>query len=400
MRHLIVITGLALCAAACIREPLFPGTPRSSHEPNTGNHRLDTSATDTPPPGEHVYLTAVRFPDGYAWDLDTCAVEGEVWIDLYRDGGLVRSIPAGASIHPDMHRYTGGHLYADYSTATETVLTRDGTELFRFEGREALRGFLVREDGVHTLGQDRDGDGFTYRIDGRTVFRSETGAILGSPDTPGTHGGALTEYGEDVYYVCCLPSERGKEYAVMRNEERYRTFPVADGTRNILFADGKVSRVRSKTRSYVVEVDGKETRLGLNAGETCLWCRMLPWEDDVLALVCASGRDGKRFLLQTAGGKTFNSVPGETISDLLSDGKRMGWTVTDAKGDLLRVRWFDGAVTESVGGTLVSGRCALARDGLLFLALTGRDGTPNRLQEDDTHIDIPFNGYFTSVTVE
>ena len=127
---------LALLTAACIREPLFPGTPRSSHEP--GGRRTDSIATDAPLAGEHVYLTAVRFPDGYAWDLDTCAVEGEVWIDLYRDGEKVRSISAGASVHPDMHRYLGGHLYTDWSTDTETVVAREGAELFRFEGREAI----------------------------------------------------------------------------------------------------------------------------------------------------------------------------------------------------------------------------------------------------------------------
>ena len=184
MRNTIGIIGLTLLAAACIREPLFPGTPRSSREPG-GGRRKDTTATDKPLSGEHVYLTAVRFPDGYAWDLDTCAVDGEVWIDLYRDGERVRSLPAGPSVHPDMHRYTGGHLYTDWSTDTETVVFRDGAELFRFEGREALRGFLVREDGVHTLGQDRDGSGFTYRIDGRIQYRSETGAVLGGPGRSG-----------------------------------------------------------------------------------------------------------------------------------------------------------------------------------------------------------------------
>ena len=161
MRSKIGIIGLALLAAACTRDPLFFGSPRSTHEPLSGHDRSHSSGDDGLTPGEHVYLTAVRFPDGYAWDLDTCAVEGEVWIDLYRDGEKVRSIPAGASVHPDMHRYLGGHLYTDWSTDTETFVAREGTELFRFEGREALRGFLVREDGVHTLGQDRDGNGFT-----------------------------------------------------------------------------------------------------------------------------------------------------------------------------------------------------------------------------------------------
>ena len=393
-----VFAGFALLAAACIREPLFPGTPRSSHEPGNRRQRADTSATATP--GEHVYLTAVRFPDGYAWDLDTCAVDGEVWIDLYRDGERVLSIPAGESVHPDMHRYAGGHLYSDYSTATETVISRDGTELFRFEGREALRGFLVREDGVHTLGQDRDGEGFTYRIDGRTVYRSETGEVLGSVDGGGAPGGALTESGEDVFYTCCLPSERGREYHVMRNSERFRTFPVGDGTRGVLVVDGIVSRVQSKARSTVLEVDGKTFPLGLNGGESCLWCRMAVWEDDVLTLICAQGVNGKRYFLQSAGGKKFTPPSVETVSDLLCDGKRMGWTVTDGKGGLLRVRWSDGSVTEGTGGYLACGRCALVRNGRLFLALTGRDGAPNRFQEDDAHVDIPFNGYFTGITVE
>ena len=399
MRKLIGTLGLALLAAACIRDPLFPGTSRNSHEPSAGR-RTDSTGTDTRPPEEHVWLTAVRFPDGFAWDLDTCAVDGEVWIDLYRDGEMVRSQPAGASVHPDMHRYTGGHLYTDWSTDTETVLSRDGAELFRFEGREAIRGFLVREDGVHTLGQDRDGSGFTYRIDGRTLYRSETGAVLGGSDAPGAAGGALTEYGEDVFYVCCLPSERGKEYHVMRNAERYQSFPTSEWTLDVLFSGGKVSRVLSKPRSLVLEVDGKETRLPLNGREVCLWSRLAAWEEDVVALVCAQAAGAKRFFLQTAGGKTFTPFSGETVSDVLSDGERMGWTVTDGRGDLLRVRWSDGGVTEGTGGFLVSGRCALLRGGRLFLALTGRDGAPNRLQEDGVHTDFPFNGYFTSVTVE
>ena len=232
------------------------------------------------------------------------------------------------------------------------------------------------------------------------MYRSETGAVLGGPDTPGAAGGAFSEYGEDVFYVCCLPSERGKEYHVMRNAERYQSFPISDGTRAVLVAGGKVSRVRSKPRSLVLEVDGKETRLSLAGGETDLWSQLAAWEDDVVALVCAQGSKGKRFFLQSAGGKTFSPMSGETVSEVLSDGQRMGWTVTDGRGDLLRVRWSTGEVTEATGGFLVSGRCALLRNGHLFLALTGRAGAPNRFQEDDVHTDFPFNGYFTSVTVE
>ena len=85
---------------------------------------------------------------------------------------------------------------------------------------------------------------------------------------------------------------------------------------------------------------------------------------------------------------------------MLVEGKRVGWTVTGERGDLLRVRWSDGTATEAAGGYLISGRCALLQNGHLLLALTGRDGTPNRFQQDKEKTDIPFNGYFTSVTVE
>ena len=375
MRLPILLPLAVLLLTACVREPLLPGTPRFIHEPAAGGRKAGgdpQASTPEAEPGGHVWLTAVRFPEGYAWDLDTCAVDGEVWIDLYRDGERIRSLPAGVSVHPDMHRYTGGHLYTDWSTDSETIVSRDGAELFRFEGREAVRGFLVREDGVHTLGQDRDGSGFTYRIDGRIQYRSETGAVLGGPDAPGAPGGALTEYGEDVFYVCRLSSERGNEYHVMRNAERYQSFPTSEWTLDVLVSGGTVSRVLSKPRSLVLEVDGKETRLSLNGRESCLWSRLA----------------------------AFTPFSGETVSDILSDGERMGWTVTDGRGDLLRIRWSDGGVTEGTGGFLVSGRCALLRGGHLFLALTGRDGAPNRFQEDGVHTDILFNGYFTSVTVE
>ena len=351
MRSIIGLIGLTLFAAACTRDPLFSGSPRSTHEPPTGRHRTDSSAgEDIVPPGEHIYLTAVRFPDGYAWQEDTCAVDGPVWIDLYRDGALVRSVPAGGSVHPDMHRFMDGHLYTDCSIGTETVVCRDGVELFRFEGREALRGFLVREDGVHTLGQDRDGDGFTYRV------------MLGG--------------------------------------ELLHSLQEVSGIRAFGFLNGKPCRVQSTGRRCLLYVDDKSSDLAVRTGESILWCRMTAWEDDILVLFCVSGTAGRRCFLQASDGKTFQGDKEETVEEMLVEGKRVGWTVTGERGDLLRVRWSDGTATEAAGGYLISGRCALLQNGHLLLALTGRDGTPNRFQQDKEKTDIPFNGYFTSVTVE
>ena len=398
MRHPFALLAFAFLATACIREPLLPGSPRSTHEPNTTHRAPADSLADTPP-GEHVYLTAVRYPDGFDWELDTCAVDGKVWIDLFRDGERIRSVQARASVHADMHRFIGGHLYADASTESETVVWRDGIELFRFPGRESFRGFLVREDGVHTLGQDRDGSGFTYRVDGRVVFRSETGTVLGSLD--GSGPGALTEDGEAVLYACRLPSERGFEYRAMRDAEVLRTVPADESVRAFGIVDGRVCRVSSTGRKLSLEVDGTSTLLALRGGEALLWCRLLAWKDGILALCCVTGAEGRRFFLQSTDGRTFQPAAGETVSDCLAEGDRMGWLVTGSDGSFLRFRWSDGGtMPPSAPATLVSGRCALLRDGHLLLALTGRGGTPNRFQLDSESTDIPFNGYFTSVTVE
>ena len=401
MRRILGLIGLALLAAACNRDPLFFGSPRSTHETLSGHDRSNSSGDGSVvPPGEHVYLTAVRFPDGYAWQEDTCAVDGPVWIDLYRDGVLVRSVPAGGSVHPDMHRFMGGHLYSDCSIGTETVVFRDGEELFRFEGRESLRGFLVREDGVHTLGQDRDGDGFTYRVDGRTVFRSETGAVLGSPDEPGAPGGALAEYADNVCYVCRLPSERGPQYRVMLGGEVLHTLQDGNGVRAYGFLNGRQCRIQLAIRRTLLYVDDSNYSLNIRAGDGLLWCRMAAWENEILVLLCTTNTTGRRYILQATDGKTFQGNDGETVGEILTEENRAGWTVTGDRGDLLRVRWSDGTATEAAGGYLVSGRCALLRNGHLLLALTGRNGAPNRFQKDSETTDIPFNGYFTSVTVE
>ena len=396
MRKLAFLLAAALLAA-CTRDILFPGPPRYAIE--TPRPPGDSSGSASAlPPGEHVWLTAVRFPDGFAWEADTCAVEGTVWLDLWCDGKVVSSVPAGESVHPDMHRFTEGHLYADYSTPSETVVLRDGRELFRFAGRETLTGFLVRDGNVHTLGQDRDGQGFTYRIDGKEVYRSETGTVVGDADR-----GTLTGSGDAVYYCVNIPTEGKQEFRVMRNGDPWRT--ISDEgygyTYDLCFADGRVYRIRSHPRRLVLETDGDEKALPLKGGEAALWGRLIPREGDALALVRAYGPAGRRFFLFSARDGELPLGTGTSVSEVLSGDGRTGWIVTGEDGDPARFRWNGGGEIAIGPGTyLASGRCALLKDGHLFLALTGRGGAPNRFQRDDEGAELPFNGYFTSVTVE
>lgn len=393
---------LCFILSSCIRDTLFPGTPRFSHENGRPGHGTDS--TDIIPPGPHVYLTAVRFPDGFAWEEDTCAVDGPVWIDLYRDGRLVRSIPAGSSIHADMHRFRNGRLYTDFSSGEETVVCQDGLELFRFPGREALRGFLVREDGVHTLGQDRDGNGFTYRIDGRAVFRSEAGLVCGDPCTPGRPGGALTEEDEWVFYAYGVGVDGATEYYILRNGELYKTLPKGSGgtVRDIQVIHGNVYRIRNQTRVTVLESDERTSTLPVQGRDMLVRGRIVPLEKDVLVLGAVASPDGtRRCFLFSEKGNAYPTDGKTEITELVADGGVAAWMTVNAAGQPLRLERSDGNGKSLPGNVrLISGHCMLLREGHAYLALTGRNGKANRLWVDGEETEIPFNGYFTSVTVE
>lgn len=394
MRKLAFLSALLL--AACTPDKLFPGTPRFQHERGSGRTTADSTLTIAP--GEHVWATAVRFPDDYDWELDTCAVEGTVWIDLYCDGTLYKSLPAGASIHPDMHRYAGGHLYTDYSTDTETVVLRDGTECFRFSGREAFRGFLLREDGIHTLGQDRDGDGLTYRIDGREAFRSPTGSVVGDPSR---RCGALMEDGDRLYYCFSQGPVGNKSFQVMREAEQFQSLNTAGVVYDVRMAGGKAYWVQRQRVSLVLMAEGIAAPLHLDSGDNPRSCRIVSGPEGVLVGVNAvQGSVGHSFV-QTSGGEVYAVDTGCSLVDILCDGAVAGWLVAGPDGSPARFVRSDGsALSLPPGGFLAARDCALLRDGHLYLALSGHRGKSGWLVLDDEVVEIIFNGYFTSVTVE
>ena len=128
------------------------------------------------------YVTGIEYPAGYDWmpDLGNNA-EGAV-LFLMREESRILEIPVGydncVSADADMHRCIDGHLYTDFSTDQETVIKKDGAEMFRFFGREMIIGMLERDDGLYTLGQPRSGTGWAYRRNGEIILYKGAGQIL------------------------------------------------------------------------------------------------------------------------------------------------------------------------------------------------------------------------------
>lgn len=125
------------------------------------------------------YVTAMDYKDGYDWrkDLDRGVVKCSLVV--FADGRPVMKIAVAdryeTSSDPDMHRVVNGHLYTDFSTLDETVVKKDGKDIFRYPGREQIVGFCVQDEGVYTLGVSRSGNGFSCRLNGEVLLERDSG---------------------------------------------------------------------------------------------------------------------------------------------------------------------------------------------------------------------------------
>lgn len=189
MRGRILIPILLLVSGCSLTDPAFlPGTSRNDilYGPR--------EETREEPDEGHLWVSGVEYPEGYDWKRDTARGVVACRLVLFRDGDRALELPVRGGISPDgdMHRIATGHLYTDICTEAETVLLCDGKELFRYNGRETLRGFFVGSGGeIHTLGQNRGRTGFTYRIDGKIIHEEPTGILFGEPGSGVLRSGAF-----------------------------------------------------------------------------------------------------------------------------------------------------------------------------------------------------------------
>ena len=132
--------------------------------------------TGTIPKDTLLYVSGIAFPQGYNWQRDTAFGTSGGRLQLFRNGTLILdeevSYTNCVSEDPDMHRIIDGHLVTDYSTDSETVIKIDGKEELRYRGREMIAGILIRDDGIWTLGESRDGNGLKLRKNGEEIYVS------------------------------------------------------------------------------------------------------------------------------------------------------------------------------------------------------------------------------------
>lgn len=234
---IITVTAYVLLLAGCISKESGTGIShleafRDRYQDNRregGGGALTVMPKDT-----SIFVAAVEFPEGYDWRRDSSygAVSGS--LALYRNGERTLSIPAGpgckASLDPDLHHLVDGHLYTESCTAGETVISKDGEELFSYPGREFLCGLLVEGADVFTLGQSRSGNGFSLRRNGEEIISRSEGAVASHmSDNPEYPGGALYRDCGHLYFSYWKPLAKGSALRVW--------YIVADGEETSVDAD-------------------------------------------------------------------------------------------------------------------------------------------------------------------
>ena len=318
------------------------------------------------------YAVGVDYQDGYDWQADVEKGSVRCSLVVFANGMPMMKVPVGetyeVSADPDMHRMIGDDLYTDYSSESETVIKRNGEQLFRYEGREMIVDMEVDGGYVYTLGQQRDGSGFAFRRNGEVLLERTTGYVFSDL--------ARCEDGFD--FAFCEVIGSGKEAV-----ERYYSYCSGDVTQvavrddvrkvwDIMIHEGRVCYLATMVGiSSIVLVAGDEMdTLALPAVSEVISCRFVRGSMMIEGVISQKGKalfsglwDGKDMVKMFSPGYLVTSIygSGDNLCCVLNSPGMLADGMIYRCGELFAMP--DGY--RSMGG-----RSVVMSDGLLYVGLT------------------------------
>lgn len=400
MKKTIVFAILALTALSCgLSETVENRRPGGGDIWTNPSFKPDSSSNAR----KRCYMTGLDYPDGYDWRADPENGTVKCSLVVFADGIPAMKIPVGyeydVSPDPDMHRMIKGHLYTDFSTEDETVIKKDGKELFRYTGREMILGMAVDGGDVYTLGQPRNGEGFAYRRNGAILIHRESGYAFPR----------LQEVEDSICFAFSEPVEAADEiieryYHVING--KIKQIAVREDVKKVWDAmhhKGQVCWLGTLTGvSSPVMVSGEKMKALEMSGEMkLLTSRLIPAGKSIgLEAIYSDGRRYSSGLWKDAA-KYMTFSNGMTVNGLCtwddgiccvlnSDSQNGGGTIFRC-----------GENFEIPSGYTVMGSSPIAMmDGILNVGLSSLDGKKPVIWKDGRTEEIDINGFICTLTVD
>ena len=347
------------------------------------------------------YMTALDYQKGYDWRADRARESVRCSLVVYADGRPIMKVPVGEEYEscadPDMHRVIGGHLYTDYSTSHETVIKRDGVQMFRYPGREVICGMAVCEECIYTLGQNREGSGFTYRKNGEVVISRENGSVMGG----------LAHEGDSLYFAFSerIKSSTGEidRYYAVRNG-KVKQVAVRD---DVMKVWGVMFSSRSETylaslvgvAEPVLFKDGMMVTLPLPSTDVLLSASMSGSPERVVVeMMCVS--EGRVYSAIWQEDDFPVSFPkGYLVSSICCQDDGVCCTVNPSDASSSGIIYRCGEILDMPEGySCVGGSAMCMVNGILHVGLSSHDGSETLVWKDGETEPLKVNGYVASIS--
>ncbi len=396
----ITIIGIMISLLACTKEEQGSRRPTSDENWKNPSFSIDTSANAR----KVCYMTGLDYPKDYDWRADAETGTVKCSLVVFADGVPAMKVAVGnehlVSPDPDMHRVIKGHLYTDFSTDQETIIKRDGREMFRYSGRERILGMAVRDGKIYTLGRPREGSGFTYRENGVSLIHKESGRAFPRLQEEGdalcfafyesieANGGQIDRYYQVV---------NGNISQVAVREDIRKVW-------DIIRHEGEVCYVAELTGVHApVLIKGEKLKaMNITSDMRMVSCKMVPAGKSV-GIEAIFSRNGLSWNsgLWRDGEKHTSFANGLTISGLCTDGESLCCILNQKGNSGGGIIFRCGETLEMPSGYTCMGSSPMAMvDGILTIGLTStRGGNPIVWKDGRTQI-VNINGCICTLALD
>lgn len=402
MKHLRVSSLImTILASSCGIEEVGRGKrPDGSDGWRNPSFSIDTSATAR----KVCFLTALDYPDGYDWKADPGTGSVKCSLVVYADGVPAMKIPVGNEYHvssdPDMHRVIKGDLYTDFSTDDETIIKKNGKEIFRYSGREMLMGMAVSGKDVFTLGKPRQGSGFAYRKNGETIIERSSGWVFPR----------LRNERDSISFAFCENIESaggviGRYYHVMNG--RISQIAVREDLKkvwDVICHEGQVCYIASLTgvRSPVLIRESGYKAMDIPEGMEMIDCRLVP-AGKVIGIESVCSMNGRSL---TSGlwkdGSLYHMFPsGVTAGGICAEEDGICCTLHSGLAPGKDMIFRCGETFAVPEGYAVMGDSPIGMmEGILNVGLSSLSGGKPMIWKDGKTQELDINGCICTLTVQ